>query len=215
MGNRKWPIPVLVTDSLIRGACQELVLAHHPYASFGKGQWWACLQNGVVVCAFLWNPPPAGAAKKFSPGAPWGCLALTRMVGTPKDTRDFHISKPLKFIMKRGVDRGRWPVLLTYSDAGEGHCGNVYRCSGWQKEGVSMSKKYHSSSGARRSAYNNGRMDTTGLVRGQDSEITAWVSRACPAGAELEWLDSHGWKRVRVPGKVWASGRPAHRVVRK
>jgi hypothetical protein len=33
------------------------------------------------------------------------------------------------------IDRTRWPVLVTYSDIGQGHTGHVYKCSGWEKVG--------------------------------------------------------------------------------
>jgi tRNA U34 5-carboxymethylaminomethyl modifying GTPase MnmE/TrmE len=52
----------------------------------------------------------------------------------PREERRLrHISKPLKRQMRDLIDRTRWPVLVTYSDEGQGHLGHVYKCSGWQK----------------------------------------------------------------------------------
>ena len=161
------------------------------------------------MAAYAWQPPPPGAAKAVGPGEPSGVLALSRMVAVPKDQRELkHISKPLIEQMKRLIDRTRWPVLLTYSDASLGHDGYVYRCSGWTKDGVYRRGFAVDSDGVRVSAYSNGSRSTFATTG--TTELTRWVNRVCPVGQEGAWMARHGWQRVAVAGKVWASGRQAY-----
>lgn len=48
--------------------------------------------------------------------------------GSVWSTRTFShggsVSKPLRRQMRVEIDRGRWPVLITYSDEGQGHTGH-------------------------------------------------------------------------------------------
>jgi len=79
-----------------------------------------------VVAAYAWQPPPPGASRAVCPEAPEGVLALSRMVAVPRDERRLqHVSTPLRRQMRVLIDRGRWPVLVTYSDEGQGHTGNA------------------------------------------------------------------------------------------
>lgn len=106
----------------------------HAYKGAGNTATYAlgCIESGRIVAAFMWQPPAPGAALSVCAEAPHGVLALSRMVAVPRDERVLrHISKPLRHIMRRVIDRGRWPVLVTYSDEGAGHTGHVYKCSGW------------------------------------------------------------------------------------
>lgn len=131
------------------------------------------------------------------------------MVAIPKEERDWQISKPLLWIVRHGLDRGRWPVLLTFSDAGAGHQGIAYMASRWKRERTTTSGVYEDDDGVRRSPYVRGGRRVEGLTRKGFTEITAWTHRACPFGTEAEWIAAHGWRRVAVPGKVWRSGAPA------
>jgi len=135
------------------------------------------------------------------------------MVAVPRSERDWHISKPLKWLMRRGLDRGRWPILVTYSDAGEGHCGNVYKCSGWKKDGERRSPRFNDEDGNRRSVYSNGRHDRGSVVAAGSSLITRWVHRACEPGAELAHMEAAGWRLVETGGR-WRSGNPKRKWVR-
>lgn len=93
---------------------------------------YAVIEDGAPVAAFVWQPPAPGAARSVCPEAPYGVLALSRMVALPRDERRLrHISKPLRAQMRRLIDRGRWPVLVTYSDEGQGHTG--YVVSVWKR----------------------------------------------------------------------------------
>ena len=158
--------------------------------------------------AFVWLPPPPGAAMALSaaPGGA-GVLALSRMVAVPRNERRMqHISKALYRQASRMIDRGRWPVLVTWSDASLGHTGHVYKCAGWQEDEKRKAVFFEDEHGHRASRYSNGKIVRAG--KGASTVLTRWIDRACPEGAELRHLLSNGW--VRVPtGKVWASGKPA------
>jgi hypothetical protein len=193
----------------------RLFEAHHGYKSVGRiaVYCFAVIEDGAPVAAFVWSPPPPGAAKQLSsaPGGA-GVLALSRMVAVPRSERRLQkISKALRRQMRDRVDRGRWPVLVTYSDASLGHTGHVYRCSGWTQDGVRRAAFSVGDSGERRSRYANGK--ASGLAVVGVTELTRWVHRACPAGTEAEWLERHGWRREAIPGKKWSSGAEAYRWV--
>ena len=204
----------------------HLFTRYHGYKSVGTLATYchAVYENDRPVAAFVWNPPPPGACAALSaaPGGA-GVLALSRMVAVPKDERRLQkISKPLRQIMRGGlIDRGRWPVLVTYSDtsltgpSGRPHSGHVYLCSGWTRDGEVSRPFYETPTGERVSSYANGATDRTGKIRAGTTTLTRWVHRACPAGDEGAWLAAHGWRRETIPGKRWASGAPAQAWVRR
>lgn len=195
---------------------------HHGYKSVGSLATYchAVIEDGAVVAAFVWAPPPPGACAVLSsaPGGA-GVLALSRMVAVPREERRLQkISKPLRKIMRDPcfIDRGRWPVLVTYSDAsltgpsGQPHTGHVYLCSGWTRDGDAVRPYYENPTGQRVSSYTNGHTDKTGKQKAGDTVLTRWVHRVCPAGSEESWLNAHGWFRVAIAGKRWASGAQAY-----
>jgi len=128
------------------------------------------------------------------------------MVAVPRDRRRLqHISKPLRWQMRRAIDRSRWPVLVTYSDESVGHTGHVYKCSGWRKTARNLAATL-TVAGRRVSRYADGRVvEHVDAVRGE-----AWIQRwehwstDDPAA-----LFATRWRRVPVPGKFWRSGAPA------
>lgn len=209
MSVRKWPVPREGSMSEIL----PLIKEYHPYKSAGKvGKVFVCEVKGEVLAGFLWLPPPPGAAKKVSPGEPSGALCLSRMVGVPKVDRDWHLSKPLKFIMKKALDRERYPVLVTYADTGEGHTGHVYKCSSWVKDAEVVSKKYRNNTGERVSVYRGGRM-VPGMTTSEESVLIRFVHRVCPKGEEGVWMRNHGWTREPAGG-FWRSGNPKMKWVK-
>lgn len=197
------PIPL----DAVRALCEQ----HHGYASAGgvSVYAWGAVENGRLVAAWAWQPPPPGAASSVCPEAPAGVLALSRMVAVPKSERELrHISKPLKYQMRRLIDRGRWPVLVTYSDEGQGHTGHVYKCSGWEKT-QRAERNFFTVDGKRTSAYSNGSMRE--LDRGGLTTIQRWEHWVCKRGMAAVWMEAWGWRRVAVPGKKWRSGNQAYR----
>lgn len=120
-----------------------------------------------------------------------------------------HISKPLKIQMKRLLDRGRWPVLITFSDEGLGHNGYVYQCSGWTKTSTSVSDLYVDDKGRRASIYAAGVTGGRDLERRGESIIQRWEHRVCDKGQERKWLADHGWvRRVRNGAGFWENDGP-------
>lgn len=114
-----------------RADVAALCAAHHGYGGAGHAVTyaWGVVEGGRVIAAYAWQPPPPGAARAVCPEAPTGVLALSRMVAVPRDERRLrHVSTPLRRQMRVLIDRGRWPVLVTYSDEGQGHTGHDYRC---------------------------------------------------------------------------------------
>lgn len=199
---RKWPIPR-------RGTREEmlpLVEAFHGYGGMGNsGSVWVAEEESEILAAWAWQPPPFGAAKAVSPGCPAGALSLSRMVAVPRERRGWHLSKPLRWIMRNGLDRGRFPVLVTYADVGQGHCGHVYKCSGWQEDGRRAVPYYEREDGTRISSYSAG--SRRNIKPAGRTEIIRFVHRACPIGEEEAWIRDHGWNRVEIGGR-WKSGSP-------
>lgn len=195
----------------------DLFLTYHGYKSLSKSMTYlfAVYEQGRPVAAYAWQPPPPGAAKAVCPEAPQGVLALSRMVAVPKSMRMLkHISKPLRRQMTHKIDRTRWPVVITYSDEGQGHNGFVYECSGWTKTVRSKRPVSENAEGARCSSYSNGKHGGRVLTRVGSTWIQRWEQRVCPVGEAADWMQRHGWQRVALEGKTWANGRQAHTYVR-
>lgn len=197
---------------------------YHGYKSLSRSMTYcfAVIEDGRPVAAYAWQPPPVGAARAVCPEAPHGVLALSRMVAVPKAERRLkHISKPLRRQMNHRIDRTRWPALVTYSDEGQRnergdpHNGFVYACSGWTPTIRSRRPVHIDSAGARASTYSNGKHGRRDLGSAGWTWIQRWENFVCPRGEALAWMTAHGWERVAIPGKVWASGQPAHTFVRR
>ena len=200
---------VRVDLEVVRALCAQF----HGYGSAGANGTYAfaVYENGYPVAGFAWQPPPLGAARSVAPEEPGGVLSLSRMVAVPHDKRRLkHISKPLRRQMRTLIDRGRWPVLVTYSDEGQGHTGHVYKCSGWQPTRRSLRPFFVDGHGKRASSYSNGRHGSRGLARGGTTTIQRWEHRVCAEGAALDWMTAHGWYLATVDGKMWRSGNPQH-----
>ena len=223
---------------------RDLFARFHPYKGAGNCAVYAfaVIEDEKPVVAYLWQPPPPGAAKSVFKELPAGVLALSRMVATPRDERRLqHISKPLRWQMKNLIDRVRWPVCITYSDESVGHqppcfgpdlskpeqtdceckgpfhTGHVYKCSGWQKTKRRKAPTYTTSDGRRISSYSDGghmKHLPEGVVKG-----SAWIQRWEQwADGERESLVSafnSAWERVPVLGKKWKSGLQAYTYERK
>lgn len=193
-----------------------LCALYHGYGGAGNA---ACYAFGVyedarIIAAYAWQPPPPGAARSVCPQCPEGVLALSRMVAVPREERRLnHVSRPLRRQMRRMIDRTRWPVLVTYSDEGQGHTGHVYKCSGWARTRTSQRPIYVAGDGVRRSSYRAGRHDTTGLQRAGTTTIQRWEHWISPD--PLAWMTSHGWQRVPIEGKCWRSGAQAYTYVQR
>lgn len=197
---------------------RALFETHHGYKSVSRSATYcfAVFEDGEPVAAYAWQPPPPGAAKAVCPEAPHGVLSLSRMVAVPKESRQLkHISKPLRRQMNHLIDRTRWPVLVTYSDEGQGHNGFVYECSGWTKTIKRKAPVNENADGARCSSYSNGKHGRRDLIRKGFTWIQRWENRVCSPGEAANWLPDHGWRRVLIPGKTWKSGRQAHTYVRE
>lgn len=190
--------------STVRRLCEQ----YHGYGSSGDlaVYAWAVMENRRPVAVYSWQPPPPGAAKSVCEEAPFGVLALSRMVAVPKPERVLkHVSKPLKKQMKQLIDRTRWPVLVTYSDEGQGHTGYVYQCSGWERTTRKRVAVFNGADGTRASRYSNGKINIQDLNRGGWTWIQRWEHWICERGRAAEWMLDHGW--VRKPtNRVYKSG---------
>ena len=126
-----------------------------------------------------------------------------------------HVSRPLRRQMKHEIDRGRWPVLVTYSDEGAGHTGHVYKCSGWKQVRRTKAQTYTTIDGDRVSSYSNGkRANLDNLVKGF-TYITRWEQWVCPHGSAADHMLSNGWVREPIIGKTWSSGKQAYRYTNR
>lgn len=117
--------------------------------------------------------------------------------------------------MLHEIDRTRWPVLVTYSDEGQGHTGHVYKCSGWQPTSRERRPFFLDADGHRASSYANGKSGTRDLKRGGTTTLQRWEHWICDRGKAAEYMTGHGWERSPIPGKTWRSGRQAYEYVRK
>lgn len=204
-------------------ACEVEIVANlctefHGYHSSGKVAVYAfaVYENMRAVAGWLWQPPPPGAAMSACPEFPAGVLSLSRMVAVEKKDRALkHVSKPLRRQMNLAIDRGRWPVLVTFSDIGQGHDGFVYQCSGWVKDGEPKERDFFiDEQGRRVSPYCNGGMRSEKLTLGGKTLIQRWRNDACPRGEAHIWSARNGWIREEIPGKKWRSGKQAYRYVK-
>jgi hypothetical protein len=201
-----------VNMTTVRSLCTQ----YHGYASAGSVAVyaWAVMENGKPVAAFSWQPPPPSCAVSVCPEAPYGVLALSRMVAVPRSERQLkHISKPLRHQMKYLIDRTRWPVLVTFSDEGQGHTGYVYQCSNWtptQRRRTVVRTTY---SGERASRYSNGTTDKRSLFHVGTTWIQRWEHWACYHGEAAKHMAWFGWERVPI-NRYWKSGAPAYQWVR-
>lgn len=166
----------------------------HGYGGAGGAATYAFVvrEHGADVAAWAWQPPPPGAAQSVCPEAPYGVLSLSRMVALPRSERHLqHISKPLRWQMRnpKGIDRTRWPVLVTYSDEGQGHSGHVYKCSGWQATTRRKVPVFETDAGVRASSYANGASGKRGLRRAGHTWIQRWE----------HWIVPIDWPTVIIP----------------
>lgn len=197
---------------------KELCQRFHGYGNAGGFAVYSfgVYEEGRLIAAYTWAPPPLGVGQQICPEAPQGVLALSRMVAVPKEERKLkHISKPLKKQMRELIDRTRWPVLVTYSDESQGHTGFVYKCSGWTKTQARKVPFYLNEDGSRASSYKGGHTSTKGLIRGGETWLQRWENWICPSGRVLDWMNYWGWERVPVEGKVWRSGNQAYTYKQK
>lgn len=191
----------------------EMCRTHHGYGSASSSATyaWAVYEDDEPVAGYAWQPPPFGAARNIAPNAPGAVLALSRMVAVPREHRKLrHVSTPLRRQMRTTIDRGRWPVLVTYSDEGQGHTGHAYKCSGWTPTHRKRARIYLDANGKRASSYSNGQTNGRDLTFSGFTFLQRWEHRVCPSGEEAAWLSFHGWERVALPGRVWRSGNQAH-----
>lgn len=197
---------------------RALVERFHGYGACGNTATYvhgAVRPSGEVIAAWVWLPPPPGAALAVSPGDRRGALGLSRMVAVPRDERPDlpKLSRALREIAARHIDRDRWPVLVTYSDASQGHTGHVYKCAGWQPEGARRAPFFEDAQGRRVSTYVDGKhRSAEGMTRGW-AMLTRWTRRACPVGAEREWL-ARNFDDADT-GRTWKNGKPARALVRR
>ena len=196
---------------------RRLCVIHHGYGSAGSisAYSFAVYEPTGIVAAYAWQPPPPGAGA-VCPEAPYGVLALSRMVAVPNGERELnHVSRPLKRQMLKLIDRTRWPVLLTYSDEGQGHTGHVYKCSGWERTKKNKRTFYLDDTGKRASSYANGKSGGRNLIRGGTTVIQRWEHWACVRGTADVFMWANGWRRNPIPGKFWSNGSQAHEIVKE
>jgi hypothetical protein len=162
---------------------RALCAIHHGYGSAGNSATYAfaVYEGDRPVAAYAWQPPPVGAARRVYPEAPSGVL-----VAVPRAERMLnHVSRPLRQQMRRLIDRGRWPVLVTYSDEGQGHTGHVYKCSGWERTERARRPYFTDASGARASSYSNGAHGGRDLRYAGTTMIQRWEHWACGRGGPI------------------------------
>jgi len=187
---------------------------YHGYGGIGESltYCYGLFERDRLVAAFTWQPPAYGAASAVCPDAPWTVLSLSRMVAVPRSERECQrLSDVLRFQF-RIIDRTRWPVIITYSDEGQGHNGWVYRAARMKRTNRRKAPCFTDQNGVRRSSLSNGVSSTAGLVRAGHTFINRWEHWACPRDKVLQHVHGAGWVRVPVIGKTWRSGEQAYTI---
>lgn len=119
------------------GEARELVEAYH-YAGGGSNtatdiHGLRNLSGELVGCAW-WLPTTRRAAESVA-GANWRkCVALSRLVlrpDVPTNGCSYLLGRSERIIKREG----RWDVLVTWADQGEGHTGAIYRAANWEYMG--------------------------------------------------------------------------------
>lgn len=107
-----------------RSTANTAVATHGLFRDDGRGGLWG---------AAVWMPPTPTAARAVA-GDDWrGVLTLSRLVvhpDVPINGASFLLGGSMDLL-----DRGRWPILLTYADSRMGHTGAIYRATNWLDEG--------------------------------------------------------------------------------
>lgn len=199
--------------SVVRELCQK----YHGYSSVGNVAVysWAVYEEDKPVAAYTWLPPAPGAAKSVCPEVPGSVLSLSRMVAVPKAERRLkHVSKPLIKQMKNLIDRTRYPVLVTYSDEGQGHTGYVYACSGWTPTTRKKVPFFENDQGERASVYSGGKTGGRDLHKKGYTWIQRWEHWVCPKDEVFSYMQKHGWTRVPY-NAVYQSGNQAYKWVKE
>lgn len=192
---------------------RDLCARYHGYGGAGAVATYAfaVYENDIPIAAYSWQPPAPGAARNVCPAEPSAVLALSRMVAVPREERQLnHVSRPLRRQMVHLIDRTRYPILVTYSDEGQGHTGHVYKCSGWHPTRREQRRWYYRLDGSRVSSYSSGRTSREGRFYGGLTWIQRWEHHVCEPSLAAEYMAAHGWVRVPVPGKLWRSGNQAY-----
>lgn len=83
-----------------------------------------------------------------------------------------------------------------------------YKCSGWKRAEEPSERPFYTCDGERVSSYRDGRDDLEGLEKGGMTTIWRWEHWIDPD--PKVWMESHGWRRIAVPGKRWRSGAQAY-----
>ncbi len=112
--------------------------------------------HGMAHGAAIWLPPTRRAAESVA-GEDWsGVLSLSRLVcdpTLPPNAASFLLGRSMRLI-----DRGRWPVLLTYADTALGHTGAIYKATNWVEIGsVAAGDTWVGRSGEQRGRKRGGR----------------------------------------------------------
>ena len=117
-------VALIETWHYSQGAPNTSVYRH---GLFAAGLFQPCV--GVA----MWLPPTKAAGVAVAGDAWQGVLTLTRLVvapDMPTNSASFLLGRSMRMI-----DRGRWPVLLTYADTSQGHTGAIYKATNWTCDG--------------------------------------------------------------------------------
>lgn len=92
-------------------------------------------RNGQLLGVAWWLPPTKGAAQSVAGGNWRRCVSLSRLVidpSVPKNGCSFLLGAAERQLRRDG----RWDVLVTWADEGEGHTGAIYRAANWEYLGT-------------------------------------------------------------------------------
>ena len=147
----------------------------------------------------LWIPPTRAAAETVADD--WqGVLSLSRFAvhpDAPPNAASFLLGGSMRLI-----DRGRWPVLLTYADTNQGHSGGIYKATNWECLGeVPAGDVWLSPTGEQRGRKRGGKT----LVR---TQMVAAGYEQVPAAPKIKFVHRvYGHRRVpaSVPARIVGS----------
>jgi hypothetical protein len=139
-------------DVARRGDYQVVVPTHAEASAFIKERHYSrstantsvhrcgLVKDGRLVAACLWMPPTARAAKALA-GTYLGSIDRHREVLTlsrlavdeaePQNAASILLGASTRDVLRDG----RWHLLVTYADDGQGHSGTIYKATGWTAAG--------------------------------------------------------------------------------
>lgn len=169
---------------------QPLFKAYHGFGGTGGVATYvfAVFEGTRIVAAYVWQPPSS---------APRRTRAQPRVA--PSSRTDAEANRPYALPRTGHILTSLLGIQAT--------------CSGWVPTDRAKRRTFTGQDGKRMSSHNP-QASVSHLTSRGYAWFQRWEHWICPKGRALEWMLAAGWRHVAIKGKVWRSGKPAHRWVK-